>query len=69
MEGYIISFEVDNTEGSKILYWAGASFTEDVLKSQFYTNAIEARQVLGGLQSQYIDRTAKLVPAKNGVHF
>lgn len=69
MNGYIITFEVDSEEGQKILYWAGSSFTEDIAKSQFFASAIEARPIAGSLQSQYIDRTVKIIPAKNGVHF
>lgn len=69
MEGYIIVFEVDNPEGQKTLYWAGNSFSENALESQFFANVFEARQLAGSLQSQYIDRTVKIVPAKNGVHF
>lgn len=69
MEGWILSFVTDNSEGQRTTYWSGSMFTEDVTKSQFFTNVIEARQQAANLQGQYIDRTVTIIPAKNGIHF
>lgn len=69
MEGWVLSFVADNSEDKRITYWSGSGFTEDLTKSQFFLNIIEARQQAANLQGQYIDRTVTIIPAKNGIHF
>lgn len=68
MDGYILSFALDSAEDGKLVYWSGSSFTEDISKSQFFSNVMEVRELAGSLQSQYVDRTVTILPAKNGVH-
>lgn len=68
MDGYILSFTLDSAEDDEIVYWSGSSFTDDISKSQFFSNVMEVRQLAGSLQSQYVDRTVTILPAKNGVY-
>ena len=68
MNGYIIAFEVDSEETLKTLYWAENNFVDNIERSQFFASIIEARSIAGSLQTQYVDRTVKIISAKNGIY-
>lgn len=66
MNGYVIVLESDESS-NPASYWAGDAATSELDKSAFFTDITAARQSAGNLQSQYTDKTVRVVKASKGI--
>lgn len=67
MDGYVIVLEHD--EGNHPpAYWASTATTQDLNDVTFFTDIVTARQAAGPLQSQFTDRSIRVVAATKGIY-
>lgn len=66
MDGFVIVLEHDEGN-SDPAYWASTATTQNLDDVAFFSDIVSARQAAGPLQSQFTDRTVKIVPATKGI--
>lgn len=67
MDGYVIVLEHD--EGNQPpAYWTGSATTGDLNEVTFFSDLVSARQAAGTLQTQFTDRSIRVVPATKGIY-
>lgn len=67
MNGYVIVLEHDEGDQPPA-YWASTATTQNLDEVTFFSDVVSARQAPGTLQSQYTDRSIRVVSATKGIH-
>lgn len=67
MNGYVIVLEHDEGDQPPA-YWANSATTQNLDEVTFFNDVTSARQTAGTLQTQYTDRSIKVVPATKGIY-
>ena len=67
MIGYVIVLEHDEGDQPPA-YWANTATTQNLDEVTFFSDVVSARQTAGNLQTQFTDRSIKVVSATKGIH-